>query len=72
MSLVREPNGGRSVFAEAMLAVVSIERRHSVLPLNAEVKRLLGEHPGCMIAFDELRNYLIRCAVRRRVAIEIG
>jgi hypothetical protein len=72
MSLFREPDTRRSVFAEAMLAVVVVERRHSVLGIDAEAKRLLGEHPECGISFDELRNYLVRFAVRRRVAIDIG
>ena len=72
MSLFREPDTQRSVFAEAMLAVVSVERRHSVLGIDAEAKRLLGEHPDCEVTFDELRNYLMRFAVRQGVAIAIG
>ena len=72
MSLFREPDTRRSVFAEAMLAVVMVERRHSVLGIDAAAKRLLGDHPDCGVSLDELRNYLMRFAVRQRVAVEVG
>ncbi len=72
MSLFREQDTRRSVFAEAMLAVVAVERVHSILNIDRETERLLVDHPYCGISFDELRNYLMRFAVRQRVAIEIG
>ena len=70
MSLFREPDTRHSVFAEAKLAAV--ESRRSILGIDATTKRLLDEHPDCGISLDELRNYLIRFAVRQQVAIEVG
>ena len=72
MPLFRERDTRRSVFAEAMLTVVAAERVHSILNIDREAERLLVDHPDCGISFDELRNYLMRFAVRQRVAIEIG
>ena len=72
MSLFREPETRRSVFAEAMLAVVAVERRHSILSIDAEAEHHLVDHPDCGISFDELRNYLLRFAVRQGVAIQVG
>ena len=72
MSLFRERDTRRSDFAEAMLAVVAVEREHSILNIDREAERLLVDHPDCGISFDELRNYLLRFAVRQRVVIQFG
>ena len=72
MSLMHQPDARGSVFAEAMLAVVSVERRHSFLRLDAAAKRLIDEHPHASISLDDMKDYMLRFALRQGVAIEIG
>ena len=72
MSLIREPNSRQSVFADAMLAVMSLGRQNSVVRVEAEARRILDDHPGCRILIDEVKDYLVRFAVREKVTMAVG
>jgi hypothetical protein len=72
MSLIREPNTRQSVFADAMVAVMAVGRDHSIMQISAEADRLIEEHPGCPVSVGELREYLVRFAVREHVPMVLG
>ena len=71
MPMVREPETRQTVFTDAMLAVRSVSRGHSVLHVQEEAKRLLHDHVDCAVSLGELEGFLTRFAVRQHVAIEI-
>ncbi len=68
MSLMCPPDARQSVFAEAMLSVLSAKSDNSFLRVDREVSRLGSVHPGSSVSFHELKEYMLGFAVRERVA----
>jgi hypothetical protein len=56
----------------ASVAVKKAARNGAVLVINVEADRLLLEHPDCQLSLAELRNFIARLAIRRRVPIQFG
>ena len=63
---------GLKVLDPASAAVKRASRNGSVLVINAEADRLLFEHPDCQLSLAELRDFIARLAMRRRVPMQFG
>jgi hypothetical protein len=65
-------NAGLKVLDPASVAVRTASRNGTVLVINAEADRLLLEHPDCQMSLAELRDFVARLAMRRRVPMQFG
>ena len=65
-------NARLKILDPASGAVKEALRNGTVLVINAEADRLLLEHPDCQLSLSQLRDFIARLAIRRRVPIQFG
>jgi len=66
------PDSHLKALDPASAAVKKALRDRAVLMINAEADRLLDEHPDCQLSLVELRDFIARLAMRRRVPMQFG
>jgi len=60
-----------AIFVNAMGVVTSAKSRATMVVVRDEAVRLAKDYPAD-VSLAELSEFIIRCAVRQRVPIEIG
>jgi hypothetical protein len=65
-------NAALKALDPASAAVKRAARNRSVLVINTEADRLLFEHPDCQLSLAEVRDFIARLAMRRRVPMQFG